>query len=606
MSAYRLCKVRYLLVNIIILILMAFFTGIVSLFFAPAGYPKAIFLSYFSKPLILLLNILPVVFLILVLFFIINRIWLSFITAYSMVMVLTWINYYKLVFRDDPLLAADLVLISESVEMAGKYNIKLNWQIILAIALGILFAGIARVYARGRIKSPAVRLCALGLVVAAGISVYNHIYMSNKVYDATANNDLINRWSPTQTFISKGFLYPFIYSIKTSFPKPPEGYDPVEAKELLYSFAYTDIPEEKKVNIICVMLEAYNDFSKFKEIDFNIGVYDYLHQLREESYHGEVVTNVFAGNTINTERCFLTGYTTLYNFRKNTNSYVHYFREQGYVVEGSHPCYDWFYNRKNVNVYLGFERYYYFENYYSELAGGKIAGDDILFSHIIKLYEQNKNTGRPYFSFNVTYQNHGPYSSERKASVDYIKNKGYPEEEYNILNNYFSGIYDTNQRLKEFIGYFRAQEDPVVVILFGDHNPWLGDNNSVYKMLGINLSFSNEEGFYNYYNTPYIIWANDRAKRVLNNAFEGEGPKISPNFLMNVFFKLAGYEGNEFMKLSNELMKLTDVVHDKKYYKESGQFTAKLSEKAQKMLNDFLKVQYYWSRNFRKELTGKR
>ena len=35
-----------------------------------------------------------------------------------------------------------------------------------------------------------------------------------------------------------------------------------------------------------------------------------------------------------------------------------------------------------------------------------------LFEDIVSLYEQNKQTGKPYFNFSVTYQNHGPYETQ--------------------------------------------------------------------------------------------------------------------------------------------------------------------------------------------------
>ena len=52
------------------------------------------------------------------------------------------------------------------------------------------------------------------------------------------------------------------------------------------------------------MLEAYNDFSKFDEIEFAIDPYKELHEIESEAYHGELVTNIFAGGTVDTERKF--------------------------------------------------------------------------------------------------------------------------------------------------------------------------------------------------------------------------------------------------------------------------------------------------------------
>lgn len=592
-------KSLYTIYTCLMLLIMGISLGLVSMYFGASYYIMPMFLSYFKVSYLAVLNIFPVIFCIFLLYFITNRIWASFLLTSIMTMVFTWINYFKLLLRNDPLLAVDLSLFSESMDMAGKYNIQLNWKINCVIISCIVGTIAAAFLAKGKIRSTKYRFIGIVVLMFLGVYSFNNIYMKDKFYTATENNSLINKWSSTGVYISKGFIYPFIYSIKLNVDMPPEGYNEKTAKERLYSYDYSNISDSKKVNVITIMMEAYNDFSKFNKLDFNIDVYGYLHQLEAESYSGQLVTNIFAGGTVNTERSFLTGFTSLFNFRSDTNSYVRYFKEQGYTVEGSHPSYDWFYNRKNINEYLGFENYYFFENYYSERANAQIAKDSILFPQIQKLYEANKGNRKPYFSFNVTYQNHGPYSSKKLNDVDYIKNKGYTEGEFNMLNNYLSGIYNTTQQLKTLIDYFKEQEEPVVVILFGDHNPWMGNNNSGYKMLDINFDLSTEQGFYNYYDTPYIIWGNNSAKITLGNDFKGEGPRIGPYFLMNQFFDLASYKGNEFMKSSNDLKSVVDVVHTKNRYKEAGVLSSKLSSQAEQKLTDFLQVQYYWIKNFR-------
>lgn len=294
----------------------------------------------------------------------------------------------------------------------------------------------------------------------------------------------------------------------------------------------------------------------------------------------------------------MTGYTTLPNFRTNTNSYARYFQEQGYYTNGAHPGYDWFYNRVNVNRNLGFSDYYFFENRYDYLAGGIIAGDHMFIPDLLDLYRY-RDTSKPYFNFSVTYQNHGPYGTENYYGKQYIKRKeNYKDEECNILDNYFWGIENTSDELLKMINELREDKEPVVVIFFGDHNPWLGDNNSVYETLGINLNLDTEEGMYNYYCTPYVIWANNKAKEVLENDFIGQGEKIGPYFLMNKFFELAGYEGNEFMKASNELKSTITVVNDN-FYVVNGEIKRDLSDDEAKKLNDFQKVEYYWKSNYR-------
>ena len=99
-------------------------------------------------------------------------------------------------------------------------------------------------------------------------------------------------------------------------------------------FHAADIPEDRKVNVIALMREAYVDFSRYDIEGLDTSGYAFYHQLEEESYHGDLVTNIFAGGTVDSERCFLTGDYKVRNYRSNTNSYVWYLRQQGYTVDG--------------------------------------------------------------------------------------------------------------------------------------------------------------------------------------------------------------------------------------------------------------------------------
>ena len=148
---------------------------------------------------------------------------------------------------------------------------------------------------------------------------------------------------------------------------PPKGYNKKEAKSELEKYEYSNIPDDKKVNVIAIMLEAYSDLSDAEGIEFKIDPYRKWHVLESQSYSGDLITNIFAGGTIDTERKFLTGATNLPTLRKKTNSYVYYFKEQGYTVEGSHPSSNFFYNRVNINKNLGFDNYYFLENKYENL-----------------------------------------------------------------------------------------------------------------------------------------------------------------------------------------------------------------------------------------------
>lgn len=386
---------------------MGIYLGMASLYFAGCGWGAEMIDSYYRVRWIAVLNIIPVVLLMYLVYLLVNRMWLTIALSSAITMGLTWVNYYKLQFRGDPLLFEDLTLVFESKEMAGKYNIILLREMKIVILVVLVVTVLSAVLIKKRKSSGWFRIAGIiGLVLVfyGGITT---VYSDSDVYNyKTENLGLINQWSATHQYLSRGFVYPFLNSIQYSRMTVPESYNKKEAMKALEQYKYADIPEDKKVNVIGIMLEAYNDFSKFPQIEYNVDIYEELHNIQAESYSGELTTNIFAGGTVNTERAFLTGFTTQPSFRKKTNTYVRYFAEQGYTVEGSHPCYDWFYNRKNINENLGFENYYFYENRYGEMAEGRIAEDAILMPDIIKCFEENKKTDKPYFNFSVTYQNH--------------------------------------------------------------------------------------------------------------------------------------------------------------------------------------------------------
>ena len=167
-----------------------------------------------------------------------------------------------------------------------------------------------------------------------------------------------------------------------------------------------------------------------------------------------------------------------------------------------------------------------------------------------------------------------------------------------MFNNYLAGINRTDQAIEMLIEYFRNQDEPTVVLLFGDHKPWLGNNDIGYKMMDINTEFSSEEGFLNYYETPFVIWGNDAAKNILQKDLVGKVEDISPNFLMAELFSQLGWEGNQYMQYIQELKSYYNVNH-KVYFKQDNEYTMELSEENKKRYDEFLNVEYYYSHNFK-------
>lgn len=582
--------------NIGMLVIAGILLGMATMLLSFGGYSQDIMAGYFEIPGIAVLNIVPCILLVLLLYAITGRGWIAFLVSSLLMLGLATANYFMLLFRDDPLMFEDILLIREAGRIAGRYNLAFDWRLTTCLFFVITMTVLLFFFVRGRSRKSRMVTGIISLLLA--IASWP-VYTSHACYDAAINKKYVDYWSETQRYIGHGFTYAFIRSIPEAFDTKPEGYTEEKAEAILEAYEDADIPEDRKVNVICTMLEAHNDLSKFAIEGLNPDIYDSYHRLEEESYTGNLITNIFAAGTIQTERKFLTGYSYLRDIRAETNSYVWYFRDQGYTTEGSHPYNEWFYNRLNVNRHLGFENYYYLENHYEDISGIDFAYDGDLFPEIINLYEANKETGKPYFGFNVSFQGHGPYPTNQTVWGDeFISRDAYSEKTYNILSNYLGSVANTNYHISTMVDHFRAEEEPTVLVFFGDHNPWLGDGNSVYKELGINLDISTAEGFYNYYGTRYLIWANDAAKNLLGNEFVGEGPNIGPYFLMSELFALCGWNGPSFMQVANETKAVVPVFDTAGYYVENDELTESLHSAGEVRIQQFRYAQYYWRRNF--------
>lgn len=551
--------------------------------------------SYFSEPLILLLNILPVLLLTAFFYFSTGRAWAAYLASSVLVLAVAVVDFYKLIIRSDAFVASDLRLIGEAAGVLSGYTITLSGRAVLSLAAVAGGTAFAAVFLRGKLKKAWVRVPGALLSLGVLVTLLCTLYASDSFYDSVTNKTAkYNMWAEQQAYAAKGVLFSFLHSVPDAFPTPPEGYDEDDAAELLGSFAEGSIDADRRVNVVSVMLEAYSDLTRFEELDVREDVYAPLRKLQSESLHGDLLSNVYGGGTINTERCFLTGYTELGDYPRATESYLYFLRRNGYYTEGLHPGHSWFYNRENVERDLGMENFYFLEDY-----PDANRSDAFFFEKLRKLLDGRDRT-RPYFNFSITYQNHGGYSDVSTVEENYLERGALSEGSFNIFNNYLSGIADTSARMLDFVDSLRDDPEPFIVVFFGDHMPYLG---AALRDAGVDLDLSTAEGFANYYTTPYIIWANDAARAATGGSFTGRGPDLSACFLMDRLFDECGWGKSAYMQLSHALFERVEVVHTgvNAWYLD-GELVHELSGEPRELYDGLRRVEYYLKNDYSGEL----
>ena len=578
--------------------------GLLSLYLAAHSCPgidaQALWASYFKLPLLVVMNLLMPLLLVYLGFFLFARPWAAYLLSAVPFLTLALANYYKIQLRGDPVLASDLRLLRTAGGIMGNYSFELSAPVGIVAAGFAVMLLISILLLRRERMSRHERLAGLMLLLSLTLAGGFELYPDADIYEKTANSGLINPWSETEIYLSRGTTYPFLYSVQDMLPNAPSGYRESEASSTLASYEDQDIPEGEKITVVGIMLEAFSDLTDFPVLDDIPAVheiYEPLHELEGRSISGRLLTNIFAGGTVDTEWGYLTGYSTHEEFRSPINSYVRYFKSQGYDALYRHPGYSWFYNRSNVNEYLGFDECVFNDTGFGDLISISDAlyhSDKVLVDYLLNDIDSRTAEDDPLFLFSVSYQNHGPYPSETYWE-EYVtpEKNGWSMQTCCVINNYLAGIRSTINEMCRMTEELEGRDEPIVFVFFGDHKPWMGNGNSVYTEMGINMDVSTLDGFYNYYATPYVIYANQAARDLLGNDFAEPGGDFSPCFLMAKVFDECGWEGPGLMQLQREMREVSPLMSSNGWRMQNGQLTMELDGTAEDENGRYLRAQYY-------------
>ncbi len=606
-------RLRFILWHLALLLLAC---GVLSYFTLRLSYSNLnpdIFLGYWEDLWIPAMNLGLVYGLCLVLFALLGRAWLAWLLTAAAVLGIAIGNYFLVIIRSDALQFQDLSCLREALAITGTqgYELELNADIILSVICALGFTPLLALLSRWKPRwglSRALGLAAAVLVFGLSLFVGN----TGAMVSLTKNYRHVNTWSVTEIYASRGVIYSFTRTVFSGNGKP-SGYSEAETEKLLASYVQEEIPEDRKADVFVIMRESYSDLS---ELSCDEGVLDfsgyelYHSLLRESVIMGNLVTNGFGGNTKDAERCFLTGNYTPRDWRKPTNSYVWYLDGQGYRTEGAHPFNGWFYNRLNINRYLGFDSYMFREDGFNELVGEKkIAPDEVLYDCVWDQYQKHlAQDNGPYFNFTVTYEGHGPYDYRKNLYAGRYVLKDADSADGIAMNNYLGCCAKRDKALMELIERFRSCERPIVLLTYGDHKATLGKdvNNyttAAYSHYGMDLDLSTEEGFFNYYSTDYIIWMNDAARELLG--YSGSelrsGPTISPCYLMNVLFDTLGWgKGPAYLQAMADMMEAFPVYSTKGRVSIEGSLSTTIPAAWSEQYHRMQALSYYWQTNFRK------
>ncbi|WP_195269659.1 LTA synthase family protein [Eubacterium sp. 1001713B170207_170306_E7] len=472
-------------------------------------------------------------------------------------------GYFVRVFRGDILLYTDLFSAKTGLQVASAYHFELSGTILIAtlvLAALLLWAFKAHRRVQDQYKGRKLRLTAFAaLTITFGLFFETNVERYYYAWDMPVN----------------GYPYTFTVNAKLSHVREPEGYDLAFLGE---SIKNTQQPlstaavgrggitekaasgpvakKNNQPNIIAIMNESFSDLRTVGDFSTNIDYMPFIDSLSENTVKGNLYVSVFGGGTCDSEYAFLTGNTTAY-LPENARPYQLYVKGpapslvstlnyEGYSSYAIHPGERNAWNRDKVYPNFGFQQFFSNEEFIdADRTRESWVSDAATYDKVIELYE-NKGD-HPLFVFDVTIQNHAGYQLNAD-DLEPVLLEGmegsYPETE-----QYLSLMRDSDAAFKNLIDYFSGQEEPTLVVMFGDHQAYI-EQAFYEELMQKPLDQWSTEELQKRYVTPFVIWAN-------YDIPEAQVDKLSVNYLSSLLLEQAGIQGTPY---NDYLMKLSETL----------------------------------------------
>ena len=556
--------------SVLLALLMILGITYAALFLQP-GTAAELHAALMKNKICILLNGLPVAAVFCLLYTLIGNVFWTGGVTWLTFLLMSYGNYLKIVYRQDALVFADLVQISEALTAVSDFDIRLSATVLFIIAFAALCFAIAGVVFKDKKRSIRSRLLLLVCIIVLSAVADRLLYNANQYsardiyYNKIGKTDDANH---ALTSGEVGFIYYFCYSHNRYGFQRPENY----SEELVTQSAKaygggTELADAESSHVIMVMLEAFSDISNGEMFSFDADedpMKNYnLYSTSQNAVSGKVIVPNDCAGTANTEFDVLTGVQTkmvadgsipFFNIRKDRESIASVLSSAGYQTVFAHPGHNWYYNRQNVYRSLGFDELYFSEAYEDAEMVGTLVSDKSVGDFLIRRFEENRENGdQPIFEFAVTIQNHMPYTKGRYGDNE---NKGIEvpasvklsESAREQLGIYLDGVKAGDRLIGQLIEYFQSDAEPVILVFFGDHLPSLGEEYAAYRELGMSTGLTDSaESILLTHETPYLIYANEQAMRCesVKAAMSGGTQIISANYLGAELLEMTGFSRND-------------------------------------------------------------
>ncbi len=585
-------------------------------------------------PLILVLNLLFFYVLYGLLTALTGSVRMGFRLATLVPMLFGLTNYFVVSFRGSPIVPWDLLSFGTAASVADNYEFVLSWKAFYSV---LAFIWMILLSSKSTVKLGRKKLRVISIAAYVALMFLYVGEIQNSAVQSFFGMDT-TLFTLNVLYRNNGIAAAFLGNLRFLNIEQPSGYsvDNVEAlmkqveadeqgeedaknepetdaqgetvqatqgETVQATQAETNATAETEApassgqypNIVVIMNEAFSDLSVWGDFATSEEVMPFFKSLQQEAVGGELYVSVKGGNTANTEFEFLTGDTMGFlpkgsipyqqYINDETPSLASYLKTLGYSTTAIHPYNRTGWDRDTVYEKFGFDEFLDKDSFSSPYRLRGYISDKSAFDKIREQFSIKGDDERK-FIFEVTMQNHGGYSRETPDFNIYLTLPEVTGKTTSVVatEKYLTLINQTDRALEELIDYFKEQDEPVIVVMFGDHQPSDYITNVIQRICGATTSDSLadlEQG----YRVPFVMWSNYGLE---HKYYDG----ISVNYLSSILMENAGIPLTGYQTFLKKLMETLPVINANVYRDADGNFYNYEDDVYSGELKDYQMLQY--------------
>lgn len=575
---------------------------------------RTVIIFTLRQPQLVLNTIIVMIFFSLI-FLITKRFWYAFSFTLTMEFILTVSTILKIEYREEPIMPADLIFISnlnEIVNMVNPIVIVISLVILALLAISTLFIQHHTSKMYNLRVSNKKRI--LGILITS-LFMISFFWVN---YTNSPSNILFRLFRIERMYYDQkggayinGPIIQFINNIVGKAMIEPEGYSEENIKKVMkkYDFEASEINNDREdwaeeQTIIFVLSESFSDPSRLPSMNLKKDPIPFIKSMLSQTTSGLMLSSSYGGGTANVEWQTLTSmdlsnldatlpspYTQLVGKQEKSPSILDLFDSAVAI----HPFLGSFYNRINVFEKLGFNSFHYFDSpdglkYEDKIENAQHVSDEASYKEVLDAINGNKQGSQ--FIQLTTMQNHVPYKDYYEENDFDFSGEAISSAKNSDMKTYLRGLNYSDSALKKFVDEINKIEKPITLVWYGDHLPGIYESKEIEKSP---LQFRE---------TDYFIFNNSFVKnRQRNESYQLVSPYLFPalaleqaNIKVTPFYALLTKVAEKIpASTNNPKSNNRDKINQKKIFVDEKNIILndnEFSKEQKELLREYMLIQY--------------